>query len=876
MCTTPCPGNAKEMCGATDAHSVYYSPNGTNVTWGSDAHGAGYMGCYSPKGSTSLSTKITYQYTDNSLTNEACMQTCANMNGTWAGSTAGRTCMCGTDTSIGSGVYVADSYCAQPCGGNSNQTCGATSYYSMYYLPAANVTAQTDFNHPPGRKGCYLDNNGGLSGYSWTNNAMTAAQCTYGCAELGYSLGGLIFGNRCRCGNTWTGGQIYPDSNCNSPCSGNSSETCGGSYKTELYDTSSAAQLVAADVAARPAGWIGCVNNSPGTALASYNAYDGQLTVERCVATCKTYNYAYAGLANGAYCRCSSTDPRTVVAQVPSAVYCTVGCPGNSTETCGNAGGLADVYNVTAYTVASQSLSQSKTPGYVGCYTGTTGLSGTTWTQSDMSVDICTMGCKEMGFALSGVSGTSCYCGAGWTGGSVIADFKCTTPCAGNSTQICGAYNTISLWNSSSGPDAPAQLQSGYMGCYTDSSNSRTLTGYSYTSPAMTNAICKTTCANQGFAMAGTEVGNQCFCGNTIGSGNTRTASTICNTPCAGNSASLCGASWRMSLFNTSVANVQPSNNASNSTSNLNNGLKSKGCYSDFGTLNQGAYTSGYMTIDQCVSYCKGMSYAFAGLTAGNGCRCGNTSPSNLAGPLCTTPCVSNDKQTCGGSGYVDVWPTTQTGFIDAFGPAAADSTGYMGCWQDAAARTLNGSSFSSSTLTPASCRANCLAVGYSYSGVQSGNQCYCGAGIVPGRIRYAESSCTRACAGDAKSICGGSWANNIRVVLPSSSASASSSVKASPTANSTVVPSGNATASTTKAASSSAVPTVAAIEGYKGCYGVGTFVSSASAKYTGLGTMTTGWCRRYCRVNGFTLAGLQGGNSESSVPLHKSHSLMA
>lgn len=864
MCTTPCPGDSSQMCGSTDVHSVYYATNGTTANYTMGQTTPGYGGCYSPKGTNSLSTRITYQYTDNNLTPDSCLQVCANMNATWAGTTAGRTCMCGTDMTLGTGVYVADSYCAQPCGGNANVTCGATSYWSLYKMSATGVVAQTNPNQPPGRKGCYQDNTGaGLTGYSWVNNAMTVDQCNYGCAELGYSLSGLIFGNRCRCGNTWTGGQIYPDSNCNSPCTGNSSETCGGNYKTEMYDTAPALALVQADIAARPAGWIGCVANSPGTALTNYNAYDGQLTVERCIATCNTYGYAFAGMANGAYCRCGNTDPRTVVQQVPSAQYCTASCPGNSTETCGNAGAYTDSYNVTAYVQASKALSSSKTPGYVGCYSGTSGLSAYSFTQSDMSVDVCTMGCKEMGYSLAGVSSGTCYCDNTWSSGDALADYRCNSPCPGAANQTCGAYAVTSLWNSSIGATPAAAKETGYVGCFTDSS-SRTLGSYTYTSPAMTNTLCKASCANQGYAYAGTEAGNQCFCANAIGSSASKIASTQCTSSCAGNSALICGGSWKLSLFNSSATGVSPSASASANATSPSGAvkLKSKGCYTDTSTLDQGAYTSAYMTVDQCVSYCKSMSYAWAGLTNGNACRCGNTSPSNLAGPLCTTPCVSNAQQTCGGSGYTEVWPTTQTGLVDTFSASAADSNGYMGCWQDGSARTLNGSSFTSSTLTPISCRANCYALGLTFSGVESGSQCYCGSTIKAGRIRYADSSCSATCSGDKTQNCGGSWAMNIRI-RPANAGATTSTVAPSATVGVNATASVNGTKTGSTASASSAVPTSANIEGYKGCYGVGTLVSGATAKYTGLGTMTTGWCRRFCRASGFSMAGLQGGNSE-------------
>jgi hypothetical protein len=69
--------------------------------------------------------------------------------------------------------------------------------------------------------------------------------------------------------------------------------------------------------------------------------------------------------------------------------------------------------------------------------------------------------------------------------------------------------------------------------------------------------------------------------------------------------------------------------------------------------------------------------------------------------------------------------------------------------------------------------------------------------------------------------------------------------------------------------AAPSSTPSSAAIEGYKGCYGLNKFVSGATAKYTGSAQMTIGFCRRYCRVQGFAAAGLQNGNSKPLISFH-------
>ena len=856
MCTSACPGNSAQKCGAASVHSVYYAPSGTTVN-GTIPNNtdSSYTGCYNPAGSSSLSSKITFQFTDTSLTTEGCLQICANKNATWGATSAGKNCMCGTNYDIGSGYYQDQGSCNTPCMGNTTQMCGWTYGWSVYDITKSSFTRQT-IQHPAGWQGCFNDPGmGGLTGFTWVRDDMTAEQCVYGCGEIGYKRAGVMFGNRCRCDNSWKGGALYPYTSCQTPCSGNSSSTCGGTYNTEVYDTSVSAAQIKADAAAKPTGWIGCYANSAQAQFKDYNNYDGSLTAERCAATCKTYGYPYVGLANGYYCRCSKLDPTTSLQRSPSKQFCTLPCPGDSKQTCGSPNSYTDTFNQTALITNSTSGAD----GYKGCYSGVTGLTGPSWSQSDMTLKTCQTGCREMGYSLAGNSGQNCYCGNSWTKGDLIPDYSCTQACPGNSTQMCGASYITSLYESRIGADTSSlYTNTGYEGCYTDSNSGRALTGFSYTSSAMTNSICQRTCAGKGFALAGT-AGQGCFCGNTITNGQAQTSSSLCIAKCPGDSSKICGDTWKLSVYNATVAGATTS--AAPSGASGTSGTTSKGCFSDTGVLNNAVYTSGFMSIDQCMSYCKGQNYAFAGLSGGNQCRCGNTSPSVIAGrSLCNTACVSNSKQTCGGTNVVDVWPTSQSGsFKDAFGAAAADSTGSMGCWQDAGTRLLNGTTFTANTMTPTSCSANCAAQGYKFSGVENSNQCFCGNSLQPGLKRYDDGTCTTACKGDASAKCGGNWAINVRLAqagntAPTASPSASASSKASVSAS--------ASKSGASASAASATPSSAAIEGYKGCFGTGTFVSSASAKFTGTDQMTIGFCRRYCRVQGFAAAALQGGNN--------------
>src|SRR5262245_39781917 len=60
------------------------------------------------------------------------------------------------------------------------------------------------------------------------------------------------------------------------------------------------------------------------------------------------------------------------------------------------------------------------------------------------------------------------------------------------------------------------QVQAQYIGCFRDE-GVRDLSGYSTPIEGMTNAVCRQTCAAKGSQYSGTQLGNQCFCGDTYG-----------------------------------------------------------------------------------------------------------------------------------------------------------------------------------------------------------------------------------------------------------------------------------------------------------------------------------------------------------------------
>lgn len=175
------------------------------------------------------------------------------------------------------------------------------------------------------------------------------------------------------------------------------------------------------------------------------------------------------------------------------------------------------------------------------------------------------------------------------------------------------------------------------------------------------------------------------------------------------------------------------------------------------------------MTISKCESLCSG--YTYAGVENGGECYCGNTITNNQASTGCTTPCLGDSTKTCGGGWAVYIYQytttsgptttssvsTTTTSTSTTTTASAAPTWTSLGCYADQNVRTLSGPSFTNTAMTPAMCESLCA--GYTYAGVEFGQECYCGSSLTSSQ---SSTACTSTCGGDSSKICGGAWAINI------------------------------------------------------------------------------------------------------------------
>ncbi|KAI0015732.1 WSC-domain-containing protein [Xylariomycetidae sp. FL0641] len=154
-------------------------------------------------------------------------------------------------------------------------------------------------------------------------------------------------------------------------------------------------------------------------------------------------------------------------------------------------------------------------------------LTGPHSSSPNMTIELCTGFCSGQGYGLAGTEySQECYCGA-TTGAANLTECVglAKMQCAGNKTEWCGAPGLLGVWRDA-GAAAPPPLVPGssttadgaatYAGCFGDPANgARALAGDRTADANMTNEACVGYCKARGFALAGTEYGRECYCGNT-------------------------------------------------------------------------------------------------------------------------------------------------------------------------------------------------------------------------------------------------------------------------------------------------------------------------------------------------------------------------
>jgi Domain of unknown function (DUF1996)/WSC domain len=368
---------------------------------------------------------------------------------------------------------------------------------------------------------------------------------------------------------------------------------------------------------------------------------------------------------------------------------------------------------------------------YLGCAKddgASRALTGSRTGDLNMTIKNCHVYCTDKKSPIAGLKyGRECWCGDKVSSTNpILPPASCAELpkmiCAGNSSEYCGAPNLITLWNNT----AFASIQ--------PPTNTNTATGTSATGAATTRT-----------PATGTKV--------------TGTAVTVTS---ARGTSTLPAASTSSFPANAPTAGV---------TTIANGKALYIGCYSEVnGRALPGvsfSNTTG-MTNDLCASYCMSRNYALFGTEYAQECYCASTLASSSTfrpASECSLACKGDASQKCGGSARLSLW--NNTNYIAPRNPPTPNNQfSYIGCFTEgktgrALGATAKNAAFTTSdsgAMTVEKCASICFNKGYSWMGVEFGQECYCNqdgpinsAAVAPNGDR----DCNMLCKGDNAEFCG-------------------------------------------------------------------------------------------------------------------------
>ncbi|PQE13221.1 hypothetical protein CJF30_00003133 [Rutstroemia sp. NJR-2017a BBW] len=191
----------------------------------------------------------------------------------------------------------------------------------------------------------------------------------------------------------------------------------------------------------------------------------------------------------------------------------------------------------------------------------------------NMTIQICVDFCKGNGYKYAGLEYYGeCFCG-GSVNGMQTDESACSYPCTGDQTEVCGGFDIISVYQDTTFPTVDETTVSDYMpmGCWSDlGPNGRTLAWKQDQIPNenMTTEACLFACKQGGYAFAGTEYSQECWCGVVLGNGTAKVDDSNCAMPCNGNTSELCGGAANLNLYVAKdMESTEPCNGGGSSSS---------------------------------------------------------------------------------------------------------------------------------------------------------------------------------------------------------------------------------------------------------------------------------------------------------------------
>ncbi|CAJ2501542.1 Uu.00g043950.m01.CDS01 [Anthostomella pinea] len=606
-CTTACSGNKTEACGGPSRLTLFHNafikgpqPNVGIADWT-------HIGCFT-EGTGGRALTYGAPLSSDQINAANCTSACQAAGYILAGTEYGGECYCGN--TLENNATQADYGCMMDCNGNSSEICGGSNRLNVYdfnmLFPIADSTndttttlssmsstlvSQTSSSTLPPAATTSIAASSSLPATTSTVAADPPAVTTSTAVSSNSPATTSAADSSDSPAVSSTTTSSIPAVSTSTAASSVSASSAPALKSVEVTTTSTSSSATPSPTAPyQPStvanyNFFGCQTEATNIrALSLFTYADDTMTLESCQTFCNDKGTTYFGVEYGRECYCGNKFETGSVSAPASD--CSMLCPGNKFEYCGN-GNRLSVYVKNGTAIVSSSTTTATTA--VGTSTSTAAPVATGfpegWTDQgcwqdgpngrimptfqapdnkQLTQQSCAELCDSNGYTVSGTEYyTQCFCSnAIYNGGVAGKDTtKCSTPCSGDSTQMCGGPSYLSVVSKGTPQtfQPPAPQKDGlngtwtYQGCVEDNiDQTRTLPWKIELIGTNTPEQCLGMCAEFGYAAGGMEYGEECYCGDpsdVVASTAQIKPESECAIVCAGNASVICGDGNRLSMY---------------------------------------------------------------------------------------------------------------------------------------------------------------------------------------------------------------------------------------------------------------------------------------------------------------------------------------
>ncbi|CAM9894089.1 unnamed protein product [Pylaiella littoralis] len=683
--------NNGELMLITQNHEVYHMPCGdlcatTCLEQAEEQPTVSSQGCYgdSPSNRALPNAGDVCGEGEKLMSPAICAAHCAVKfpGSVYAGVEYGFECFCGgASADFDTNGKLDDMSCDYLCTANPEEFCGGFNAIEVFKLgaeevddgsenplipvdtsvPTVDTSVPTDGDSVFTFLGCFADPEGSRSMvFEVASASMTPSLCAVLCS--GSPFFGTQYAQECWCGGS--GAQAMFTANgpgsCTDSCTGDSSETCGGSYAISAYSTDGDAVVVdPTPVDPTPVvddyEYAGCYADPGGSRAMTQELVSNTMTPAVCATAC--LGSPFFGTQFAVECWCGDDSSAAILAANGPGT-CGDNCAGDSSEKCG------DSYVMSVYSRGDE-IPDTVVPvtpvdddyEYAGCYADPTdSRSMTKNSDSDsMTAELCASLCPGAPFFGTQYA-QECWCGSDSSAQILSSNGVgvCNDNCTGDSSEKCGDSNVMSVYSRGDEipdtvvPVTPVDDDYEYAGCYADPTDSRSMTKNS-DSDSMTAELCASLCPGAPFF--GTQYAQECWCGSDSSAQILSSNGVgVCNDNCTGDSSEKCGDSNVMSVYSRGDTIPAP----------VIETFEYAGCYADPAdnrAMEKGG-DSDEMTASLCSGLCGGSP--FFGTQFAKECWCGDDSSAQILSDngegTCNDNCTGDSSEKCGDSNVMSVY----------------------------------------------------------------------------------------------------------------------------------------------------------------------------------------------------------------------------